>query len=147
MQTSFGDQSTSLSWNTLEPAMHPSRHAAPSRLYFGLRNNQGPARALPLQDDLNRIAQAIEGDRPDQTLQAIGLPFAGKLLPDPEPQVHRALHRIGAQELDPPEDEEEDAGGDRPAADSATVPVASIPGMWGYFRVTPGFPVAESASL
>ena len=32
-------------------------------------------------------------------------------------------------------------------ADSTTVPAASIPGVWGKLRVTPGFPVAESPSL
>ena len=32
-------------------------------------------------------------------------------------------------------------------ADSATTPAASMPGVWGKFRVTPGLPVAERASL
>ena len=33
------------------------------------------------------------------------------------------------------------------ALDSATTPAASMPGVWGKLRVTPGLPVAESASL
>ena len=32
-------------------------------------------------------------------------------------------------------------------ADSTTVPAASMPGVWGKLRVTPGLPVADSASL
>ena len=31
--------------------------------------------------------------------------------------------------------------------DSTTVPAASTPGVWGYWRVTPGLPMADSASL